>query len=405
MFTPRQDGLLRAKMPHLPTVVMEGDLRRDIDDLLAAALPGLKLAVVDDVQTHIAMGEQVGKALHRQRMQHITLNLPLDADDTSVEYVRERTKSCDALVAVGSGTVSDIVKYASALDKKPYVVFPTAASMNGYLSANASIRIKGYKKTVKAHIPIGVYCDLGIIAAAPARLSKSGLGDSLARSTAQADWLLSHHLLGTHYDATPFDLLADIEPQLFDSARGITLQDRDSIALLMQVMMLSGLGMTIAGGSYPASQAEHMIAHTVGMLGKAEHSTLHGEEIGVTTLFVADLQERMLRKKPQIKTDQFDDAKMTKLFGVYAAEEAKKAFQIKDGLTQASINHWGKAAEAIANIFIPPTRIVSILEKAEAPTQISQLGWSDELFKTAVQYSRFLRDRFTCLDLVLSSTN
>ena len=39
-----------------------------------------------------------------------------------------------------------------------------------------------------------------------------------------------------------------------------------SIELLMQTLLLSGLGMTIAGGSYPASQGEHMIAHTYEML-------------------------------------------------------------------------------------------------------------------------------------------
>ena len=42
---------------------------------------------------------------------------------------------------------------------------------------------------------------------------------------------------------------------------GIAKGDISAVELLMQVLLLSGLGMTIAGGSYPASQAEHMIAH------------------------------------------------------------------------------------------------------------------------------------------------
>ena len=37
-----------------------------------------------------------------------------------------------------------------------YAVFPTAASMNGYLSANASLSELGMKRSFPAHLPRGV---------------------------------------------------------------------------------------------------------------------------------------------------------------------------------------------------------------------------------------------------------
>ena len=40
---------------------------------------------------------------------------------------------------------------------------------------------------------------------------RSGLGDSLCRATAQADWLLSHLLLDLPYRTMPFVLLAEDE--------------------------------------------------------------------------------------------------------------------------------------------------------------------------------------------------
>src|SRR5262249_15299422 len=151
--------------------------------------------------------------------------------------------------------------------------------------------------------------------AAPARLAKSGLGDALARPTAQADWLLSHLLLGTAYNALPFTLLAPLEPALHDQARGIAKGDSESIRLLLQTLLLSGLGMTIAGGSYPASQGEHMIAHAYHMLSREEAGTLHGEEIGVTTLTMARLQEDLLHRPLILKSRKFPQAQIEQLFG------------------------------------------------------------------------------------------
>nr|WP_233417523.1 iron-containing alcohol dehydrogenase [Wolbachia endosymbiont of Brugia malayi] len=57
------------------------------------------------------------------------------------------------MVAFGSSTVNDVCKYANYLEGKNYISFPTAASMNGYTSANASILVDGYKKSFKAHLP------------------------------------------------------------------------------------------------------------------------------------------------------------------------------------------------------------------------------------------------------------
>ena len=125
----------------------------------------------------------------------------------TVEVLRRASADADALVAVGSGTINDVCKYAAAKDGKRYAVFATAPSMNGYASKNAAITIDGHKSSLAAASPVGVFMDLAVLCAAPARMIRAGLGDSLCRSTAQADWLLSHHLLGTPYRHAPFALL------------------------------------------------------------------------------------------------------------------------------------------------------------------------------------------------------
>lgn len=436
MFNTEINTLLKNSGITLPQLVCAASLKHDIDELVRMALPCKKIAVIDDVDTSEAAGNPVFSALQSGfDVQHITLPKHPHADMETVHWLREQTQKCDALVAVGSGTINDLCKYVSALEGKPYLVFPTAASMNGYLSANASITENGYKKTCKAHMPAAVFCDLSIIAEAPARLNKSGLGDSLARPTAQADWLLSHLLLGTDYTPLPFDLLAPIEQQLFEQARGIARCDPASIELLLHSLLLSGLGMTIAGGSYPASQGEHMIAHAYEMInhpsrlreGTGEgkfppisprkrgecQQTLHGEQIGVTTLYMTQLQEKLLHSRPTPHANDFDSKAMTALFGAQVANEAQKQFEAKVETLDSRLPPsprlrrtgrgndigWESIAERISAVTLPAAKIQSVLEAAEAPTHIGQLQWDQEAYDNACKYARFTRERFTFLDL------
>ncbi len=138
------------------------------------------------------LGGRVEKAL-AGRYEITSLVLPANsaADDATVARLRAGAGPVDAYVAIGSGTINDLTKYASALEGKPYCVFATAPSMNGYVSLTASITVHGHKLTLPAQAPSGAFFDLGVLADAPARMIRAGLGDSICRTTAQADWLLS----------------------------------------------------------------------------------------------------------------------------------------------------------------------------------------------------------------------
>ena len=155
------------------------------------------------------------------------------------------------------------------------------------------------KKTLPAHLPKGVFCDLKVIAEAPKRLTLSGLGAThYAARPRSADWLLSHLLLDTPYTPVPFDLLMPYEAELFAHAEKLAAGDVKVIELLMKTLLVSGLGMVIAGGSYPASQGEHLIAHTMEMkYGTALPQRYHGEQIGVTTLTMAKIQQNAIAQK------------------------------------------------------------------------------------------------------------
>ena len=158
------------------------------------------------------------------------------------------TEAADGLIAVGSGSINDITKYAAHRAGKPYVVFGTAPSMNGYTSVSAAITEDGLKKSLAATLPRGVFLDLDVMAAAPHRLIAAGFGDSLARATAQTDWLMAHLLLAKPYREAPFRLLADDEDALIANGAGLRDGNLQAITVLVRTLVLSGLGMTICGG-------------------------------------------------------------------------------------------------------------------------------------------------------------
>ena len=210
------------------------------------------------------------------------------ADEKNLEKILKTAKDFDLILTLGSGVINDLCKLTSAKTKIPYAVFASAASMNGYLSRNASIAIKGHKKTLPATLPIAVFCDLGIIKSAPQNMIKAGLGDAMCFYSCWFDWYLSHLILQTKFDERPFKILEKKMEFLVKNYQKFSLGDEKFIKILIEILLLSGAGMTMAGGSYPASQSEHLIAHAIEMkFTKKMHDILHGNQIVVTTLTAA----------------------------------------------------------------------------------------------------------------------
>ena len=165
--------------------------------------------------------------------------------------------------------------------------------MNGYASKNASIITSGRKNSLLAHLPIAIYFDLDLLINSPERMIRAGIGDSICISTCRFDWLLSHLLLDTHYNVEAFDLVSNLYQKLLNYDGKIN--DKEFITLLAKILINSGISMAISGGSYPASQSEHLIAHYLEIkYPKIMEKSLHGEQIAITSLIIAKMQEEFL---------------------------------------------------------------------------------------------------------------
>jgi glycerol-1-phosphate dehydrogenase [NAD(P)+] len=381
--------------------------------LVAGLALGERLAVVSDENTRAVLGERVLSALGGvARVNDIRLPGRPHADGETVEALRHASKSCDALIAVGAGTINDLCKYAAAQDGKPYAVFATAPSMNGYTSVNAAITIRGHKKSLPATAAKGVFMDLTVLSQAPTRMIRSGLGDSICRSTAQADWLLAHLLLDRPYREAPFVLLAEDEPDLFAGSEALMAGDLGAMRCLARTLTLSGFGMTICGGSYPASEGEHLISHYVEMMAPPEWpEAFHGEQIGVSTLSMARLQERLLAGgPPRLEASAPEESSITAHFGAELGAACWAEFQGKrlsaeraEALNGRLTDGWDSIRARLRAVAVPAARLEAVLHAAGAPTMPEELGWPRDFYLQALAHAREIRNRYTFLDLAADS--
>jgi glycerol-1-phosphate dehydrogenase [NAD(P)+] len=391
-------------------IVIAGSLAGREADLVAEAGLAGHIAVVSDPTTRAVLGARVEAALATAKS--VVLGVAPHADMTTVTTLRAATRDADAIVAVGSGTVNDLCKYTCALDGKPYAAFATAPSMDGYTSINAAITEDGHKKSLPAQAPAGVFMDLEILAAAPARMIRAGLGDAICRPTANADWLLSHLLFDGPYREAPFHLLDDEEDALFAAPEALMSGDPDAMARLARTLILSGFGMTICGGSYPASQGEHLISHYCEMMaGPALPLPLHGEQIAVTTLTMVRLQQLMLeRPPPQVRPGGPGEDDFTARFGADTGASCWTQFNEKrltveraETLNARLSRDWEAIRRRIKAATRPVDFLQDVLRRAGAPTRHGDLGWTEAFYRDAVRHARELRDRYTFLDLAADS--
>ena len=183
------------------------------------------------------------------------------------------------VIGVGGGRIIDTAKIASYNTDRHFISIPTAASHDGIASSRASVPTAEGNVSLAAEPPLAVVADTAVIASAPHRLLASGCADIIANYTAILDWELSHRLRGepiSEYALTLSRMTAEI---LFQNADLIKPNSEESAWIVTKALVSSGVAMSIAGSSRPASGGEHKFSHALERL--APGKGLHGEKCGI----------------------------------------------------------------------------------------------------------------------------
>lgn len=188
------------------------------------------------------------------------------------------------MLGVGGGATIDIAKLASTELGLPFISVPTAASHDGIVSSRASIMHDGKTTSLEADAPMAVVADTEIIADAPYHLLAAGCGDIISNYTAVLDWELAHRLKNESFSEYAAALSRMTAKILVDSAELIKPDLESSARIVVKALVSSGVAMSIAGSTRPASGSEHMFSHALNQV--APVPALHGEQCGVGAIMM-----------------------------------------------------------------------------------------------------------------------
>ena len=338
--------------------------------LISQLHPNQNLLIVSDQFTHKALGSRIYKNLQgKVKADEYIWESPSSSIE-GVEFLRKKIKDYDGVIAVGSGTVSDSIKYATFLEKKSYSVFATTP-MNAYTTGTASISFDGIKKSLVAHYAQGVFFDLEVLSMCPKRLTAAAFADVICRTTAKGDI--------------------------------------EALALLTRISAIMGLGTSFTQTTHVGSMGEHGISHYIDMFAKDNHpGTSHGEQVGIATISISKIQNSILNNDtpPIIKPTQIPEQEIIQKLGHQMLDTIHDAMKTKifDEKRAEMINNffhknWLEFVQPLREKMLDFDIIWNSMGECGALRTPEDAKLDSNFYKDALRYARFIRDRYTILDL------
>ncbi|MCS7113086.1 MAG: sn-glycerol-1-phosphate dehydrogenase [Candidatus Bathyarchaeota archaeon] len=195
------------------------------------------------------------------------------------------------IVGVGGGTVLDTAKLISSWLNAPFVSIPTSTAHDGIASPAVSFLLR-YRLSmcsegeVKISAPMAIVADIDVIKDEPYHMVVAGFGDLIAKYTAVKDWRLAVRERGEEY--SEYAASMSLMSANLSSRHASSIKDKSvyGIRVLVKALIGSGVAMSIAGSSRPASGSEHLFSHALDLL-SFKHGfepRSHGVQCGVGSI-------------------------------------------------------------------------------------------------------------------------
>ena len=323
-------------------------------------------------------------------------------------------------IAIGSGVINDLVKYAAFHLDRPYLCVATAASMDGYTSAGAPLSDKGFKKTIATRPARAVLADLDVIAAAPPAMLGWGYGDLAGKVPAGGDWLIADALGIEPLDTVAWPMVQDGLAGWLAAPERLAIGDRAALDGLFAGLTLIGLAMEAHGSSRPASGADHQIAHIWEMEDLSQHGerVSHGACVAVGCAAVLQLYDWLLAQdltqldalaiverapnpaqQAAIIRTAFGPGEIADRAVIETRAKAVSPNQLRARLALLA-DVWPDLSARLRARLMPAQDMIKRLQSIGAPSASTDIGVSRVHLRATIAKARYLRDRYTVLDLL-----
>lgn len=329
----------------------------------------------------------------------------LHADEKAVALLNEQLPA-DAgwLLAVGSGTIHDATRYVANERKVGFVSYPTAATVDGFVSTVSAMTWYGFKKTLPGVAPLAVVADTNVFAAAPPRLTAAGVGDVLGKYTSLADWEISHIVTGEEYCEDIVALTRQAVDTVLENLAGIHAGEAGPMEQLMYALLLSGIGMQMWGNSRPASGAEHHLSHLWEMEVLNEHiDALHGEKVGVGVNLLLPIYRHVGKLDALPPALPYEGLPLDDLwrFGDLRDDVIEENTpDLLEAVDPALAAERFPAVKAALAKLPQPQELEQAMRGAGCHTRMEEIGLDESLRADSLCFSPFVRRRMTLMRLM-----
>ena len=320
-----------------------------------------------------------------------------------IEQVREVEAllgDVDGVIAVGTGSVDDICRVASFNKKKKFAIFATAPSMDGFASDSAPIIENNFKTSVYVEQPMAILADTEILAKAPTELKAAGFGDMVAKYIGIFDWRLSHMLTDEYYCPAGAEITMQGVNKIMALADKVTGEDEEAAGNIMEGLILSGLGMKLAGCSRPASGAEHVVSHywECYKLARGIWPEFHGKKVGVATVLINRIYHNIADRVPEIDPIP-DPTDMEEVKAAFDPSQVDEVVRLNTPAITADIDLarlkriWPDVRKMINEILPSDEELMRLMKAAGAVTEPADVHVTPELMEKGLKYHSYMRKR------------
>ena len=369
-----------------------------------------------DKNTYAAAGKRVCELLRSGDIfvsEYCFSEDALEPEEKSVgSLIMHYDHSSDVIVGVGSGVINDLGKILAKTTGKPYVIVGSAPSMDGYASDSSSMVRDGIKVSLPSACPNVIIGDTEILKDAPLHMIKSGLGDIIAKYVSICEWRIAHIILDEYYCEDVAELMRSALKKCAENASGLLKRDEDAIAAVFEGLVISGVAMSYAGVTRPASGVEHYFSHLWDMRGLefGTHVDLHGIQCAVGTSITVSLYEKLKKIKPSREkalryVAEFDYAAwcetLRELLGgavdnmiEIEKREGKYDLRAHELRLERIIEKWKDILRAIDEELPTSEALAELFRSFDCPTTPSEIGQDEKLVPVIFRATKDLRDKY-----------
>lgn len=374
--------------------------------------------ILCDTTTYRVAGQKCEELLKAAGLNPTVLMIKhLGFDEATLgEIVINKPDDCDLMIGCGTGSITDMLRYASFKLNCPCFTVCTGAPMDGFSASVGIMNVNNLKATMPAHSTEVIIGDTDILSGAPYRMTIAGFADLMGKLSAHTDWNIASLVKEDHYCRHIDHLVCDYVADIIGKADEVKERAPQAIGDVMNALLLTGAVISLYGDSRAISGAEHHMSHYWEVLGdqKGRAFAMHGEQVAVGTVLALMLEKKLSQirvnfEQARRRAKSYDPEKwkqeIQRAYGnaadaILELEEKTGKNAVAGRLHRIDLaeQHWDEL-QALLEKAYPWEKLHAMLKNLGCPCEPKDIGLTAEILKDTFLYSKDTRNRYTVCQL------